>query len=1246
VGAVAGNDVLFGNEGNDQLQGRAGDDLLFGGQGNDLLFGDDPFDPNTVGNDYLDGGEGDDVLDGGEGRDVLVGGEGNDTLKGNSAANELQGEAGNDDLYGRGGDDTLDGGDGIDFLSGDFGLTTAPNGGPMYEVSSSHGSDGNDLLDGGNGPDMLHGGLGNDVLRGGEGSDTLVGDYNPNLVPVGESFLYLITDGGNDELDGGNGDDDLSGGPGDDHLVGGAGDDVLFGDQRGWGKIGGNDVLDGGPGDDVLNGEVGADVLSGGPGNDHLIAGLKSSSESRDRLDGGEGNDYLSSGESMHDSDDATLVGGPGDDYYVIDGIGDIIVELEGDGIDTVESFIDFTLPDDLENLVGALHGIGNALDNVMTGGEWYEGKAGRDTLTGSGRLDGGTEDDVLIGGATDNVYVFGRGYGHDIVHETNTDANIGLNQIDTIELHADVRASDVTWLRQQDDLVLRINGTDDQLIVSSFFRVVFNTGSDDFSAGLYVPSGGVTNLDDRVPYYCAPSQIEEVRFADGTLWTAQMLGAPLIGAYDDNIFEFARGIGQQTILDFEVFNGTTDTIQVDPGVNPGEITVSRRGQDGQDLILGVDGTTDTLTVQSFFAGLLAAPRFGFFRFVQPYQIEDIVFGDGTRWDPLTVRNTVRDITGSEQRDVLFGNGQTNVMRGLAGDDFIEGSDNDDVLDGGPGHDELIGDAGQDLYVFSPGDGQDTIEDQEFIEGEVNTIRFGEGVLPNDLRLQGNQEDGLELLNVTGDGLTLQSFLQDSLYQAYRIEFSDGTQWDSSSLLSRAQGLTLMGTEENDFIAGTVLNDVLEGFSGDDFLDGSPGDDHLFGGPGNDVVFGGQGSDVLEGGDGNDILSGSTALARDEGGGDSSADLLTGGSGDDTYLFALGDGVDTIEDAAVAGAGNRVRFGSGIVYQSLTLMRSDTSLTIGVGGDGDAIRLTNSELVASTGSLVVDLLEFADGSHVHFASLLLGATEGDDVLLGGSGDEVIEGLDGNDLLDGREGDDALTGGAGDDILIGGPGSNTMAGGDGDDTYVVADSRDVVRESPEAGADMVQSVITYTLPVQVENLTLVGPAVIEGTGNALDNVLLGNSAANTLDGGAGGDILMGRGGDDRLLGGTGNDIYRFGRGDGRDMLFDADETAGNDDMVSFGADIVPFDLILERRTNDLCLSVYGSNDSLIIDNWYGGSGNQIETFVAGNGQDLLNTQVDQLIQAMAGFTTSTGLTWAQGIEQRPQDVQAIVAASWQ
>ena len=56
--------------------------------------------------------------------------------------------------------------------------------------------------------------------------------------------------------------------------------------------------------------------------------------------------------------------------------------------------------------------------------------------------------------------------------------------------------------------------------------------------------------------------------------------------------------------------------------------------------------------------------------------------------------------------------------------------------------------------------------------------------------------------------------------------------------------------------------------------------------------------------------------------------------------------------------------------------------------------------------------------------------------------------------------------------------------------------------------------------------------------------------------------------------------------------------------------------------------------------------QTEVIQAGNGQQLLNTQVDQLILAMASFSADSGLNWEQALAQRPQDVQMVLAASWQ
>ena len=111
--------------------------------------------------------------------------------------------------------------------------------------------------------------------------------------------------------------------------------------------------------------------------------------------------------------------------------------------------------------------------------------------------------------------------------------------------------------------------------------------------------------------------------------------------------------------------------------------------------------------------------------------------------------------------------------------------------------------------------------------------------------------------------------------------------------------------------------------------------------------------------------------------------------------------------------------------------------------------------------------------------------------------------------------DNLVGTPGNDLLDGGIGGDTMTGGAGNDTYIVDNIRDEVVEGLSAGIDGVQSSVSHVLAANVENLTLTGSRSIDGTGNALANLIIGNAAANRIDGGAGADTMRG---------GLGNDTY--------------------------------------------------------------------------------------------------------------------------
>ncbi|MDO8598352.1 MAG: hypothetical protein Q7R45_17215, partial [Sulfuricaulis sp.] len=158
-------------------------------------------------------------------------------------------------------------------------------------------------------------------------------------------------------------------------------------------------------------------------------------------------------------------------------------------------------------------------------------------------------------------------------------------------------------------------------------------------------------------------------------------------------------------------------------------------------------------------------------------------------------------------------------------------------------------------------------------------------------------------------------------------------------------------------------------------------------------------------------------------------------------------------------------------------------------------------------------------------------------------------------------------------------------------------------------------------------------------------LIGDTGNDTLAGAGGADYLDGGAGIDTLNGGVGNDIYRFSSGYGSDTITDNDTTAGNTDTVNAGTN--PLNLVFRQSGSNLLMSLHGTTDSLNINSWYSGAAYQTEVFKAANNSTLLNTQVDQLIQAMAQFsTTHGGITWDQAIDQNPNEVQAVIAAYWQ
>lgn len=435
------------------------------------------------------------------------------------------------------------------------------------------------------------------------------------------------------------------------------------------------------------------------------------------------------------------------------------------------------------------------------------------------------------------------------------------------------------------------------------------------------------------------------------------------------------------------------------------------------------------------------------------------------------------------------GNTLGNILLGNSGNNILDGKTGGDTMTGGNGNDTYVVDSSNDRVI-------ETNSSATQIDTVMSSISYALGANLEDLVLTGlmgsvgvgNHRDNHITGNLAANTLnggygadTMTGGDGDDVYVVDNagdqvVETSNSlTQIDTvASFISYALGanlenVRLLGSADID-ATGNALNNVLYANAGNNVLDGQGGNDTasyasvgilslVKGNPTlstvtNSVSTAGVTVDLnLTGyqdtqGSGFDKLVGienlTGSMFNDELTGNAGANILDGGAGADVLTGGKGNDSYYVDGADVVVELNGATDGLDTVYSSVSY------------------RLT---------------------ANVEYLTLLPGAAVS---AIGNNLDNRLVGNSGNNFLDGRAGADKMDGGA------------------GNDTFVVDNLGDEITDS--TGVDLVMTYINHTLGSSIENLRLMGTNALNGTGNALNNIIWMNIGDNVVDGG--GDTVVG------------------------------------------------------------------------------------------------------------------------------------------
>jgi Ca2+-binding RTX toxin-like protein len=1018
--------------------------------------------------------------------------------------------------------------------------TTINIDGELVAIEQINLTNGNDFYQGTAGNDVVFGLLGNDDLHGTDGNDSLYGGDGDDSLAGGKGRFYLEGGNGNDYIRVGRSpttDEYLSGyGTGFSHslLIGGLGNDTLYGGA-------GNDTLRGGDGDDVIEKReifrvwsYTGSVFYGDGGNDIInrnivgieIGGIYYSGHGGDGADtlyGGDGNDTIYGGAEAIVRGDDLLYGGNGNDVLYGENGNETLYGDSGD-----------------DSLDG---GTGNDILHGGAGNDFFDGGYGNDSLyggIGNDTVNGGYGNDFFLGDAGDDV-IYGRNDHDSLYGGVGNDSLDGGTGNDLLDGGT---GNDIYYVDSASDRIIESSAIATEIdSVVSLISYTLGANLEHLSIAGIIGVGNA--LNNRI---LADSQSNIIMGNGGNDTIESGLGHDTLdgGIGNDSLLgslgnDSLQGGAGNDILISDNGNlsinaeGDRDTLDGGTGADFME------GGKGNDLYY-VDNVGDRVIEENIVeTGIVYVDTvFSYINYTMAANIERLILSDvaSLGLPAIGTGNILSNyISGNSGNNNLTGNDGHDTLLGAAGNDTINGGTGNDIINGGIGNDALLGGTGNDQ-----------------LNGDIGADAMDGGV--------GNDLYYIENL---GDRITESSTIVTEIDAAISyINYTLGANLENLTLLSTAALIPVIGAGNgaNNSITGNASNNSLMGHGGNDTLSGAEGNDSLDGGVGNDSLNGGNGNDSLLGGVGNDNLSGSAG-----------ADIMDGGAGNDYYH------VDNVGDRVIETSTVATEIDTVISYVNYMLANNVENLTL------SSTLALGMPLSGAGNALNNFILGNANSNS-------LAGNGGNDTLSGGDGNDTLDGGLGNDALNGGNGNDSLLGGTGNDNLDGGIGADTLVGGAGNDYYQIENAGDLAIEISALATeiDTVASYVAYTLGANIENLNLLFDVnyfrISDGSGNALNNRIVGNMQYNTimghggndslyggdgndtLDGGTGNDFLDGGIGNDSLIGGTGNDVI-YGRegtdtidgGDGNDLIYvgigydRAFGGAGNDTLFGYeGVDL--------------------------------------------------------------------------------------------